>query len=91
MQFFADFQFAGNKAKGRISKLLFKENKARQFLEKQIYLTPRYSHLRLRFEIRPFALLPTNCALQFVIANCSEKFIKYFKFFERNFRILETL
>ena len=38
-------------AKGRISKQVFRENKARQISEKRKFL---------RFEIRPFALLPTN-------------------------------
>ena len=32
--------FVGNEAKGRISKRVFQENKARQISEKQIFLTP---------------------------------------------------
>ena len=38
--------FVGNKAKGRISKLVFQENKARQIFRKTNILTPRYAHVR---------------------------------------------
>ena len=48
----------GNKAKGRITKRVFQENKGGEFFGKFGVLcfleTPR-------FKIRPFALLPTNC------------------------------
>ena len=77
-------QFVGNKTKGRISKLVLQENKARQILRKTIISYPltrtracAYQELRIfffpqkiwpalfsysiRFEIRPFALLPTRC------------------------------
>ena len=50
-------QFVGNKAKGRISKRVFQENKARQIFRKANISNPL---IRTRtIEIRPFALLPT--------------------------------
>ena len=36
----------GNKAKERISKRVFQENKARQIFEKRTFLTPRYADVR---------------------------------------------
>ena len=48
-----EVKFVGNKAKGRISKLVFQESKARQNFRKTNISYPR-------FEIRLFALLPTN-------------------------------
>ena len=38
----------GNQAKGRISKWVFRENKARQFSEKRTFHTPWYAHARVR-------------------------------------------
>ena len=47
--------FVGNKAKGRISKQVFQENKARQIFRKTNISNPL---------IRPFALLPTHWRIQ---------------------------
>ena len=54
---FPEPYFVGNKAKGRISKRVFQENKARQILRKTI-ISGHLIRTRL-FEICPFALLPT--------------------------------
>ena len=49
-------EIVGNMAKGRISKQVVQENKARQiFPKKQHFLPP---DTLTRFEIHPFALLP---------------------------------
>ena len=48
--------FDGNKAKGRISKRVFQENKARKIYRKTNFLTPWYVH---------FALLPTFFLFQY--------------------------
>ena len=54
----------GNKAKGRISKRVFQENKTRQIFSKTNTSYPlirtRTWMWNTRFEIRPFALLPTK-------------------------------
>ena len=39
--------YVGNKAKGRISKRVFQEKKARQISEKRTFLTPWYAHVRM--------------------------------------------
>ena len=49
--------FVGNKAKGRILKRVFQENKARQIFRKTNISNPL---IRTCFKIHPFALLPTN-------------------------------
>ena len=43
------FEFVGSKAKGRISKRVLQENKAK-FCEKQIFLTPLYAQVRVRIK-----------------------------------------
>ena len=53
----------GNKAKGRISKRVFHENKARQIFRKTNIFYPL---IRTR-KIRTFALLPTNVILLLLI------------------------
>ena len=50
--------FVGNKAKGRISKRVFQDNKARQIFRKTNISYPLVPGTH--FEIRPFALLPKN-------------------------------
>ena len=49
--------------KGKSQNGCFKKTKHAKFSEKQTFLTPWYAHVRVswkaRFEIRPFALLPT--------------------------------
>ena len=47
----------GNKAKRRISKRVFQENKARQIFHKE---NISYPLIQIRFEIRPFTLLLTK-------------------------------
>ena len=49
--------YVGNKAKERISKRVFQENKARQIFRKNEHFLPPDTH---RFEIRPSALLPAT-------------------------------
>ena len=68
--------FFCNKVKGRISKRVFQENKARQILRKNKHFSggKKCSFLRkiwralfswnIRFKIRPFALLSTSCHFQ---------------------------
>ena len=41
------WHFFGNKAKGRILKRVFQENKARQIFRKRTFLTPWYAHVRV--------------------------------------------
>ena len=41
--------FIGNKAKGRISKRVFQENKTPQIYEKRTFLTPQYAHVSYNF------------------------------------------
>ena len=56
---------AGNKAKGRISKRVFQEDKARQIFRKTNFsenLASLFSR-NTRFEIPTFGLLPTFCEL----------------------------
>ena len=43
---FTQWNFFSNKAKGRISKLAFQENKARQVFRKWRFLNPWYAHVR---------------------------------------------
>ena len=55
--------FVGDKAKGWISKRVFQENKARQIFRKMFVFREIWRALfswNIRFEIRPFALLPTT-------------------------------
>ena len=69
-------QFVRNKAKGRISKRVFQENKARQLFRKMSIFYPLIRTRKKcpffekfgvlwssRFDIRPLALLPTNLIL----------------------------
>ena len=51
-----EHEFVGNKAKGRISKRVFQESKARQNFRKKKFF-------------RPFALLPTSCKNHFKLQN----------------------
>ena len=44
----SSWNFVGLKAKGWISKRVFKENKARQVPEKRTFLIPWYEHIRVR-------------------------------------------
>ena len=59
-------QSVGNKAKGRISKRVFREDKAWQIFRKAKEMFVFWNIWRAlssrntRFEIRPFALLPTH-------------------------------
>ena len=70
-------QYVGNKAKGRISKRVFQESKARQIFWKNVRVRIRglemfvfsenltyFFSWSTRFKFRPFALSPTN-SLQF--------------------------
>ena len=60
--------YVGNETKGRISKRVFQENKARQIFQKTNISYPQIRTCtwralfswNIRFEILPFALLPTN-------------------------------
>ena len=57
--------FVGNKAKGRISKRVFQESKTRTCAYQEVRnvcfseVLACFAFLKHRFEIRPFALLPT--------------------------------
>ena len=69
-------KFVGNKAKGQISKRLLQQNKARQIFWKNEHFLPSDTHTYVwralfcwntRFEIRNFALLPTNYICFFIL------------------------
>ena len=66
-------QCLGNKAEWQISKRALQENKARPIFRKtHIFypLIPTRIFLKHRFEIRPFALLPTSGAFQIFRLTC---------------------
>ena len=64
-------EFVGNKAKGRISKRVFQESKARQNFRKT-----NISYPLIRFEIRPIALLPTSCSIEQIVEKIPKKIRK---------------
>ena len=82
--------YVSNKTKGRISKRMFQENKARQIVGKTniSYSWRALFSWSTRFEIRPFALLPTFTWLN--SKHCSISFDSLWKFQQVCFKMCLT-
>ena len=50
-------EFVGNKAKGRISKRVFQENKARQILQNNKHFLPPDTHTYVLFQRKPLTMM----------------------------------
>ena len=62
------FQFVGNKAKGRISKRVFQENKPRQISEKRTFRTNWYVRVRISwYEMFVFRKFGVLCFLETLV------------------------